>query len=164
MQPLEYAMQMEKDGETYYRGLAARNPDKGLASILTYLADAEVKHYNVLRDMQAKAAPTKLDEGTIRADIKNIFADLIARAVRIDATGSEINAFQKAQDLEQKTRDFYLEQSQKARVEAERKLLLQIADQELMHFQILGSIIEFVSRPLPGHWLENAEWHHPDEY
>jgi hypothetical protein len=29
---------------------------------------------------------------------------------------------------------------------------------------MLDTIVEFVSRPEPGNWLENAEWYHTDEY
>ncbi len=33
-----------------------------------------------------------------------------------------------------------------------------------MHCEIIDSIIEFVSRPVDGNWLENAEWFHTDDY
>ncbi|GAH41605.1 unnamed protein product [marine sediment metagenome] len=48
MNIFEYAMKMEKDGEEYYRQLAQQTTNKGLQTILTMLADEEVKHYNAI--------------------------------------------------------------------------------------------------------------------
>ncbi|HEW78498.1 MAG TPA: rubrerythrin, partial [Phycisphaerales bacterium] len=39
MDIFKYAMQMEKDGEDYYRQLAQQTSNKGLQTILTMLAD-----------------------------------------------------------------------------------------------------------------------------
>ncbi len=38
----EFAMQMEKDGESYYRDLAQKVDNKGIKNILGFLADATV--------------------------------------------------------------------------------------------------------------------------
>ena len=47
MNVYEYAMKVEKDGEHYYRELAAKTNDVGLQKILTMLAEEEVKHFVV---------------------------------------------------------------------------------------------------------------------
>jgi hypothetical protein len=39
-----------------------------------------------------------------------------------------------------------------------------LAAEEKKHLRIMENIVEFVSRPEPGNWLENAEWYHLDEY
>jgi hypothetical protein len=36
--------------------------------------------------------------------------------------------------------------------------------EEDKHLRIMENIVEFVSRPEPGNWLENAEWHHLETY
>ena len=43
-------------------------------------------------------------------------------------------------------------------------LFLKLAGEEEKHLRIVRAITEFVSRPEPGNWLENAEWHHLQEY
>ena len=43
----EFAMQMEKDGETFYRNLASKVSNLGLKNILNMLAEEEVKHYGI---------------------------------------------------------------------------------------------------------------------
>ncbi|MHC4911431.1 MAG: ferritin family protein, partial [Planctomycetota bacterium] len=54
MDILEYAMKMEKDGEQYYRRTAEKVNNKGIKTILSMLADEEVKHYNALARIQAQ--------------------------------------------------------------------------------------------------------------
>ena len=44
MNVYDYAMQLEKDGEDYYREAAGLSANTGLTRILTMLADAEVVH------------------------------------------------------------------------------------------------------------------------
>jgi rubrerythrin len=45
-----------------------------------------------------------------------------------------------------------------------RQILLRLAGEEDRHCRIMENIVAFVARPEPGNWLENAEWHHLDEY
>src|SRR3972149_1076231 len=106
----EYAMQMEKDGETYYRELAGKVDNKGLKKIVTMLANAEVIHYNVFLKMKMNQG-IHLTDTPILSNAKNIFTKM---------------------------------------------------KEENKHYFILENIINFVSRPQT--WLENAEWHHLEEY
>ena len=46
----------------------------------------------------------------------------------------------------------------------ERQMSLQLAKEKENHLRIMEIIVEFVSRPEPGNWLENAKWHHLNEY
>ncbi len=52
MNIFEFAMQMEKDGEAYYRQLAHRTANTGLRTILTMLADEEVKHQKLFEQLK----------------------------------------------------------------------------------------------------------------
>jgi rubrerythrin len=74
---------------------------------------------------------------------------------------AEVELYRKAQDIETKTRDFYIEKS--AEVDAAQKeILLKIADEEKRHYLVLEKIIDFVNRP--DYWLENPEWYHLEDY
>ena len=48
----KYAMQMEVDGRHFYLDMMNKTNNNGLKNILTMMADAEAKHYNVILDMQ----------------------------------------------------------------------------------------------------------------
>ena len=44
-------MQMEKDGEAYYRDLAEKTSDAGVRTILLAMADEERRHWQILDNM-----------------------------------------------------------------------------------------------------------------
>ena len=83
----------------------------------------------------------------------------------IDAT-KETQRYRKARDIEEASMKFYQEQDEKATGGGgpQWQIFLQLAREEAQHLWIMENILEFVSRPEPGNWLENAEWHHLDEY
>ncbi|NJD57188.1 MAG: rubrerythrin [Nitrospirae bacterium] len=156
----EYAMQMEKDGEAYYRDLAAKTANKGIKHILVMLADAEVIHYRIFSAMKKREQLPSPDAQDL-SGIKNIFERLKEEDTgSVDA--SQIALYRKAQDIEQKSRDFYLEQAEKSKDTGEKTAFLKIAQQEKTHFLILEKIIEFVNKP--NIWLEDPEWYHLEEY
>jgi rubrerythrin len=155
----EYAMQMEKDGEDFYRELAAKTGNSGVKTILTMLADAEVKHYKLFEKMKQNDTVHAADT-TIFADVKNIFAEMRAKK-QFDVDVSQVELYRKAQALEQKTRDFYIEKA--GQVDASQKeVFLRIAAEEKKHFIVLENIIKLLNRP--DIWLENPEWYHLEDY
>ena len=156
----DYAMEMEKDGEAYYRELARKTANKGLKNILSMLADAEVAHYELFRKMRENQ-DVAVAESDIIDNVKNVFA----RMKEEGSSGSdvtEVDLYRKAQELEEKSRDFYLGKAAEAAVAEQKKILLDIAEEEKRHYRILENIIDFVSRP--EQWLEDAEWYHLEEY
>jgi rubrerythrin len=155
----EFAMQMERDGETFYRRLALRTADAGVKRILTMLAEDEVKHYNVVKQMR-ESAESAMPATSILADAKNVFAQMAGHEV--DLGGTEIDLYREAQEIERKSRVFYQEKAQEIEGEARKALLLKIADEENRHYFLLDHMIEFVSRPKT--WIEDAEFNHLEEY
>jgi rubrerythrin len=161
MDVFDYAMQLEKDGENYYREGAARSANKGMKKIMTILADAEVKHYDLFKQMK-EHKPFSLPEATILKDVKNIFVSMREEKGSESIDASEVDFYRKAQDIEKQTENFYLEKASQAEDTAQKEAFVQIAKEENKHYFILDRIIEFVSRP--EQWLENAEFYHLDEY
>jgi rubrerythrin len=155
----EYAMQMERDGENFYRELADKTPNKGLSAILTMLADAEVKHRKLFENMK-RHDEVHATETPILDDVKNIFIQMREKK-QTEANVSEIELYKRAQEIERKTQDFYTEKSGKVDA-SQKEVFLKIADEEKRHYFVLEKIIEFVSRP--AYWLENPEWYHLEDY
>ncbi len=156
----EYAMQMEKDGEYYYRQLAQQTANKGLKTILVMLADEEVKHYKAIEKI--KTAEPHMAETTILTDAKNVFVQIQESSESFDFDLEQIELYKKAQDIEEASRDFYLENAGQVEEEYQKDIFLRLADEEKKHYFLLENIIEFVSRPET--WLENAEFYHLEEY
>lgn len=161
MDVYDYAMQLEKDGESYYREASRLSKHKGLSRILTMLADAEVAHYNVFKNMKENS-PVQLSDVPILNNVKNIFVAMKDEGQLEGIEVSEIALYTKAQEIEKKTEDFYLEKASAMEKPSDHEMFLQVAREENKHFFILQQIINFVSRPQS--WLENAEWYHLEEY
>ena len=161
----QFAMQMEKDGENYYRLLAKESTVTGLSRIFLMLAEEEVKHYNVIERLSRKETNPQLVEARILENVKNIFVSMqeVKEDLHIDSTKSA-GEYRKACKIEEMSQEFYLEEAGLVEDGYERQILLRLAREEGNHLRIMENIVEFVSRPEPGNWLENAEWHHLDEY
>ena len=74
MNIFQFAKQMEKEGEGYYRELAKQTGAKGLREILTMLADAEANHYQVFANME-KQLPVQLPDTPMLERGKHLFED-----------------------------------------------------------------------------------------
>ena len=72
MQVFDFVMQMEKDGEAYYRDLAEKVRNEGVAKILLMMADDEVKHYRIFEAMKSSGSPS-MEGTTVLSGAKNIF-------------------------------------------------------------------------------------------
>ena len=158
MDIFEYAMQMEKEGENYYRQMAGGAVDRGLKSILTMLADEEVSHYKIIEKI--RSCDTGIAETKILDDVKNVFQQM--RMCGGSFAGlDQISAYKKAQDIEKKSQDFYLEKAEQVEQKYQKEIFLKLAKEEAKHYFLLDNIIEFISEPGPE--LENAEFYHLGE-
>lgn len=165
MNIFEYALQMEEDGENYYRQLARQSKTEGLQNIFKMLADEEVKHAKVIEAMRQNIQETALEDSSILENSKNIFQAMKEQKqpLHIDSN-VETEKYRKARDIEEMSRDFYQEKAAQSGKEHQRQLFLKLAVEEAKHLRIMENIVDFVSRPEPGNWLENAEWTHLEPY
>ena len=160
MNIFDFAMEKEKYSKDYYRQLAAKSNDKGLATIFNMLADEEARHEKIVSDMKKDIAPD-LAETKVLSDAKNVFAKMRESTRSFNFNISQTELYKKAQDIERQSWDFYLEKADEV-AEAQKEVFLELADEEKKHYFLLENIIEFVSRP--EKWLENAEFYHLEEY
>jgi len=160
MDIFEFAMQFEKDGEVYYRELAAKMKNSGVAKILNMMADDEVKHYKVVDAMRKgnpKMEPTKVLEGA-----KNVFQQISDGRDNLAFNASQREALQKAMEVEEKSEQFYLEKQRESKNDAHKALFGKLADEERRHVHLLDHMIEFVTKPET--WLDDAEFSNLEEY
>ena len=155
----EFAMQMEQDGERFYRDLASQSTHSGVTRILTMLADDEVKHYHIVKAMAEKIGPT-MAKTTILDDAKNVFANI--KNTVFDFDGKQVDLYSQAQEIEKRSHAFYEQKADQVTDPTATKILLQIADEEWRHYFLLDHMIEFMNRPY--RWIEDAEFNHLDEY
>ena len=160
MNIFDFAMEKEKYSEDYYRQLAAKSGDKGLARIFNMLADEEAKHYKIVSEMKKDIA-SDLAETKVLSDAKDVFEQMRESARSLNFNISQVELYKKALKIEEQSRDFYLEKAEEVS-EIQKEIFLKLADEEKKHYFLLENIIDFVSRPQT--WLENAEFYHLEEY
>lgn len=157
MDVFQFAMQKEKDAEQFYRELAANSNTEGVCHIFTMLADAEVRHYNVVKAMQ---------DHTPDVPAANLMEDALAemraarRSMQLDKVSEDhqTEAYLKARQLEEESIKLYSEQAEAAEDDASRRVFRQLANQEKMHYMLVDNMLEFVAKP--EEWLEDAEFTH----
>jgi rubrerythrin len=156
----EYAMQMEKDGEEFYRDIALKTENAGVRYILTMLADEEVRHFEILKKIQE--TPHEPAETKILDNAENVFIQMKQTGQTFDVDVSQIQLYREGQAIEQKSIDFYTEKANEVPQQYQKQIFLKLAAEEKKHYFLLENIIDFVSRPAT--WLENAEFCHLEEY
>ena len=161
MDIFEFAKEKEKYAEEFYRDRAAKSPDKGLAEIFLLLANEEEKHFDLIEKMQAEV-PAELTETTVLSDAVAIFEKIREGAMKLSFDKSELELYKEAQKIEQNARDYYLDKADQVEVQAQKDIFIKLAEEEKKHYFLLDNIIDFVSRP--QQWLENAEFHHMEDY
>jgi len=126
------------------------------------LANDEVKHYHIIEQMMKTDGSMELAETDILENAKNIFVKIKGKNLVFDFDLTQVAFYHKAQEMEEKSYQFYIDMSNKAEIESQRKIFLKLAEQEKKHMFLLENLVEFVSRPET--WIENAEFNHLDKY
>lgn len=161
MDIFEFAMEKERLSEKYYRELSEKAGDKGLANILSMLAEEERKHFEVVQQMRQRT-PKSVTEVDILKDAEAVFQKMRESTEQFDFDVDEVQLYQKACDIEKASREFYLEKADQAEDSSQKEVFQALADEEKKHLALVESIREFVARP---EWfLENAEMYRFDDY
>lgn len=156
MNVFEFAMQMEKEGEAFYREIAAKTKNPGLQKIFATLADEEVVHYNIFKQLFEKM-PSETSEANVLDKAKSIFEEMkAAGSFNITEETPQTDAYKKAMDAEKEAYTFYEKKAEEADDEGEKKILLTFAREERRHYRLLENVLEFVSRP--DSWMADAEF------
>ncbi len=157
----DYAMQMEKESESYYRQLAQKTDNNSLKTIFNMLGDEEAKHYSVVAEMK-NSTPPEISATDILADAKEVFRQMTVDVGKFNFDQEQPELYRKAQEIEKKSRNFYLQKAGEIKNELQKRIFISLAEEEKKHYFLLQNIIDFVARPQS--WLENAEWYHLDEF
>lgn len=162
MNVFEFAMQMEKDGEAFYRQIANGTKNPGLKKIFDTLADEEVVHYNAFKNFAEKSG-VRVVESNVLAKAKNIFAEMKESGhVDLSDETPQTEAYRKAMAAEKEAYTFYEKKAAECDDDAEKEVFLVFAKEERHHYRLLENVLEFVSRP--DTWIEDSEFVNIEEY
>ena len=155
MNVYEYAMKVEKEGEAYYREMVSKAQNPGLKRIFTMLADEEVKHYNIFKNMMKKE-DIDLDKLDLITDTKTIFQTLTQEKDNIDLDKEQIQFYKDAITREENSKNFYAQKAEELESITEKSIFLQIAAEEVKHKKVLEEIVTFLEEP--ADWVASAEF------
>ncbi|MBI2287529.1 MAG: ferritin family protein [Chloroflexi bacterium] len=163
---LQTAIQMEIDGKGYYLKISQESSNKMGKELLQALAAAEDLHrlkfteiYNAIRNKKSWPVVTLPPDRGKR--LKTVFATATAELdTKPETLNSELDALQKAMDMENKTYDFYRNQEGKASHDVERTFYQSLAAEERQHHQVLLDYFEYLKNP--AGWFVNKERHSLD--
>jgi rubrerythrin len=155
MNVFDFAMKMEKDGQTYYEKLASQTDLPGLQTIFTRLAEDEQKHYAIFKSMkEGKSAPA-FEMSTTLETVRNLFEALPLPEKAIKNIKGTLDAYQHAMKVEADSSTFYKKAAAEESDPQTKKLLLRIAAEEQQHFEIMENIYHFTNAP--NQYLAGAE-------
>jgi len=160
MEWFDAAVNIEKEGERFYRDLAEKAESEGMKNIFTMLADDEVTHRKRFEAMKRDDFDEKSAAAVTREASKKLFS-----GTRKDHFASEqkhLDVYKQALDIEQKSIDFYEEKMKEATDPRVHGALEQIAAEEKFHYQMIDTICIMVERP--ERWVEFAEFGVREDY
>jgi len=150
---LREAIQMEVDGEEFYRQASRRSSNKLAREIFQNLADEEDEHrrkfeeiYEALkkgRDWPDVEPPASKGER-----LKSIFSRATEKlGGKIKVASSELEAIKTAIDMEVKSYDFYRSRSEQSAFLLEKRFYQALAGEERAHHLALLDSYEYLTSP-----------------
>jgi rubrerythrin len=161
MSKMVFAIQMEVDGEQYYLNQAEKNKDNALQHVFELLARSERKHAELLGKVAGQSDLGSVDDQA-SAEIANLFSTKDDFVVNPASIPDQVDVYQEALAMEQKSIDLYQGMLQEAPEGHEKKLLAFLVKQEQIHYLLFGELIRLLKRPKD--WVESAEFGKREEY
>jgi rubrerythrin len=160
MDIFEFAIEMEKDGEEYYRKQATENKNRELEAVFTSLADDEKMHADVLRKKQKKTG-YEMETSNVE-DYMNVFKGEDKFKMETKAEPEQIDFYRKALEKEQESIDLYRKMLSDAEGADETELFGWIIGQEQGHYNLLYDLITLLERAKS--WVESPEFGVREDY
>ncbi|MDX1809754.1 MAG: ferritin family protein [Sulfurospirillaceae bacterium] len=157
MNAYEYAMEMEKEGEKFYKDLAEKATEKGIKNIFLNLANEEVKHYELFKSLAEHEGDVTIPKMNVLKDAKTIFAEMKASGRELDFGNDQIALYKKACESEKKAYNLYINKANEMDDPEHKEIFLRIAAEEKKHLELLENLVDFVESP--QNWLESAEFY-----
>lgn len=161
MDVLQFAIDMEQDGERYYREQAVKNSQNPLRAVFETLAEDEARHAKLLMSKR-DGKPYELAARTAPLTVRSVFHDAADYEARVKELPDQPELYQAAQAVEQQSIDLYRDMLLKAADERTAALFTFLVGEETEHLRILEEFHQHVNRP--NAWVESAEFGVREEY
>ena len=161
MNILEFAIQMELEGEKYYTQQAEINKDNALSKVFLMLAKDEKAHVKVLQYKANKQA-YDLPQSETLSGAKNVFSNIEALKTGIKQSPDQLDVYRLALENEKASMTLYQKYASEASEDESKKLFEYLMKQEEDHYKIIDQLVTLISRP--EEWVESAEFGVREDY
>jgi len=142
--PLDYAIQLERDGQAFYAKAAAETKSPLGRKMYESLAADEGRHEAVLRGVARKMA-VSLEGDMPRRRLVTLFATLGPDLkAQLGADPSDSAVIEKAIEMEKASVDLYRKQAAAAQGEGGRALYERLTLEEEQHVDILSNTLTYL--------------------
>jgi rubrerythrin len=158
MNPYDFAIQMSRDGEKFFRSLTRRVKRPGLRKILGMLAEDQAIHSRDFAKMKKAAGPTVPDAKKLTGAI-NPFAQrlkLLDLGEKLDENLPPEELYRRGQALDKECEEFYRKRGAGEKKPVLKEALLELAEAQRQHQFTLEHLINFIMEPQQE--IEDAEW------
>lgn len=163
MNIFDFALQMELDGEKYYREMASGTKHNDLKQVLEGLADDEKRHYQIIQSAQNQTfGHIQLEDDPSLRSVRNIFSidnckepagknDLIEKLKE-----EQSDIYRAALRKEQESVELYRKLKEDAEEDETKKIFTTLMQEEEKHVDVIENIIEMLNHV--NDWVESAEF------
>ncbi len=148
LQALNQAIQMEIDGKEFYADMSKGSRDEAGKKLFAALSLEEDRHRQkfiaIYQTIQTRQGWPAMPVDSQAHTLSTIFKEATGKS---SYTVSELEAVKKAMEMENKTRDFYLERSDKATYQNEKAYYQALAGEERVHHSLLQDYYEYMQNP-----------------
>lgn len=153
---IKTAIQMEKDGYSFYKKAAAQTSSEMGRTIFESLSQDELTHLDVFQKIFdnkiSKSEFNTLTESSKKYESINIYPKDLKEVEGINPDTNELDALRIGQDSEKAAIDYYNKIRDATSNDEVRNIIDIIIEQEKNHYQILQS--EFTHLSTTGYWYE----------
>ena len=139
MDRIEYAVQLERETELFYRKMADDFTEEGLRTVFTVLADEEKTHRELLTAMKNG---TPVAFSNTHSEIKNVFDELGHHKEVIHSTKRLLDGFGRAMEKEEESIRMCQEFLSTQKPGIDREIIQLIAVQEGEHYKLIEELLK----------------------
>jgi len=146
MNVFDEAIKTELQGKACYDNLAGSTQVPGLHTVFTGLAADEQKHCDVLRALKA-GTPSPMADSDMLDRAKRVVLELMGNKEKYSRLREDLDGYRFALKLEAESVRLYEDMAKKEQNAEIAQLLLQVANEEKKHYNIMENVCDFVMQP-----------------
>ncbi len=161
MNPMEFAINLEKNGEKYYREQAEKYKGTSVFNIFVMLANDENYHAQILEKKLANKE-FELKDTAVVDESKDIFSKAEEFSSDIFSEPRQVDLLREALDKEEESIDLYQKLYDEAGNEEDSRLFMFLINEEKKHYKTIDELIKMHRHA--EEWVEDAEFGNRDPY